>query len=599
MDTFQRATYSPEDNKLRLYVRGRLDSEEYARVKAKGFKWAPKQALFVAPMWTPEREDFLLSLVDEIEDEDTSLVDRAEDRADRFTEYREKRTNEAQEAQQTASHISERFAGGQPILIGHHSEKKARKDQEKMDNHLRKTIKLWETASYWKRRAAGALRHAKYKELPGVRARRIKGIQAEQRKQERTIAENERLLKMWETLEDDRKWTQKDGQPATMRERAEYIANRSCIHRCFTLERYPRPEGCTSTYEGSMSLWSALDAGIITAEQAKEISLPSHTATIEWARRWVRHCENRVAYETAMLDEQGATDLLQPKAKPKPLPLCNYRQAVITAPNPWRKGESISYPQIEMTKADYTKINGDYKGTRVVGNSHRVRTAMVKHALVSVFLSDSKTHLKPEPILDLPKAPTPRPASALYEPSEEQQRVQELKEVLNAPKECISSPTLYPTPDWLAAKVVELADIQPGHEVLEPSAGTGNLLKVLPCVRPLGSVTAVEILQSAKPYLEPWADMVCTEDFLTCNGNLGQFDRIVMNPPFNQGADIQHIRHAQTFLKPGGKLVAICANGPRQQDTLKPLASYWEDLPEDTFKDAGTQARTALLVIEA
>src|SRR5690606_7098832 len=124
-----------------------------------------------------------------------------------------------------------------------------------------------------------------------VRARRIKGIQAEQRKQERTIAENERLLKMWATLEDDRKWTQKDGHPATMRERAEYIANRSCIHRCFTLERYPRPEGCTSTYEGSMSLWSALDAGIITAEQAKEISLPSHTATIEWARRWVRHCE--------------------------------------------------------------------------------------------------------------------------------------------------------------------------------------------------------------------------------------------------------------------------------------------------------------------
>jgi hypothetical protein len=40
------ATYSPEDNKLRLYSTTRLDSETYARVKAAGFIWAPKQDLF-------------------------------------------------------------------------------------------------------------------------------------------------------------------------------------------------------------------------------------------------------------------------------------------------------------------------------------------------------------------------------------------------------------------------------------------------------------------------------------------------------------------------------------------------------------------------
>jgi hypothetical protein len=53
------ATYSPEDNKLRLYPACRLDQDEYNRVKAAGFKWAPKQELFVAPIWTPEREDLL------------------------------------------------------------------------------------------------------------------------------------------------------------------------------------------------------------------------------------------------------------------------------------------------------------------------------------------------------------------------------------------------------------------------------------------------------------------------------------------------------------------------------------------------------------
>lgn len=71
-----RATYSPDDNKLRLYTRHRLDEETYARVSAAGFKWAPKQDLFVAPAWTPGREDLLMSLAGDIEDEDSTLFER-------------------------------------------------------------------------------------------------------------------------------------------------------------------------------------------------------------------------------------------------------------------------------------------------------------------------------------------------------------------------------------------------------------------------------------------------------------------------------------------------------------------------------------------
>ena len=99
------ATYSPEDNKLRLYSTTRLDSETYARVKAAGFIWAPKQDLFVAPMWTPSREDLLIELAGEIEDEDRSLVDRAEERADRFSDYKESvsRTRSAHMMPSTAS----------------------------------------------------------------------------------------------------------------------------------------------------------------------------------------------------------------------------------------------------------------------------------------------------------------------------------------------------------------------------------------------------------------------------------------------------------------------------------------------------------------
>ncbi|HAW1479495.1 TPA: hypothetical protein JLS19_004021 [Escherichia coli] len=37
-----RATYSPDDNKLRLYAVSRLDPETYKKVHDAGFRWAPK-----------------------------------------------------------------------------------------------------------------------------------------------------------------------------------------------------------------------------------------------------------------------------------------------------------------------------------------------------------------------------------------------------------------------------------------------------------------------------------------------------------------------------------------------------------------------------
>jgi AraC family transcriptional regulator len=44
------------------------------------------------------------------------------------------------------------------------------------------------TARYWEQRAAGALHHAKYKALPGVRHRRIKGLGAERMRSHFVVA---------------------------------------------------------------------------------------------------------------------------------------------------------------------------------------------------------------------------------------------------------------------------------------------------------------------------------------------------------------------------------------------------------------------------
>src|SRR5262245_35197714 len=130
--------------------------------------------------------------------------------------------------------------------------------------------------------------------------------------------------------------------------------------------------------------------------------------------------------------------------------------------------------------------------------------------------------------------------------------------------------------------------------VLEPSAGTGALLYALDTHE---GVTAVEInhhLAEALRARYPRCDVRCA-DFLALGEELGQFDRIVMNPPFACGADIDHIRHAYRMLKPGGRLVAICANGPRQQEVMGEICSAWMDLPVGSFKEQGTNVNPAIV----
>jgi hypothetical protein len=141
------ATYSPEDNKLRLYSTTRLDSETYDRVKEAGFKWAPKQELFVAPMWTPTREDLCVELAGEIGDEDTPLVERAEAKAERLEDLSERCAHDADRAHKAIHAIADGITFGRPILVGHHSERHARKDAEKIENGMRKAVECWKQSN--------------------------------------------------------------------------------------------------------------------------------------------------------------------------------------------------------------------------------------------------------------------------------------------------------------------------------------------------------------------------------------------------------------------------------------------------------------------
>jgi SAM-dependent methyltransferase len=159
---------------------------------------------------------------------------------------------------------------------------------------------------------------------------------------------------------------------------------------------------------------------------------------------------------------------------------------------------------------------------------------------------------------------------------------------------------LFQTPAPLATRLVALLDLQPGARVLEPSAGLGRLLDALQPFNP-SEVVAVDVTPACTGELFKQNRPNVTikqRDFLTLTtSELGAFDAVAMNPPFHMRGDIKHIKHALTMLKPGGRLVAICANGPRQREALEPLVDQWIDLPADSFKESGTGVNTAMLVI--
>ena len=675
------ATYSPEDNKIRLSASSRLDKDLYLRVKAAGFIWAPKQGIFVAPMWTPEREDLALELAGEIEDEDTSLVDRAEERAERFEGYRENRTEDAHRAKKAVDAIADGIPFGQPILVGHHSERHARRDAEKIRSGMERAVRMWDTAQYWKSRAAGALRHAKYKELPAVRARRIKGLEADKRSHQRDLDAGELSAKLWK----------RDVDPEIRKvthEQAVFISGHDSLYdsRKYPLADYPRNPPA-SQYEGDMSLYSALTGGIINAEQAREFALIRCASKIARAQRWLDHLNNRLEYERAMMGETPADkwdfevggralvgsewlvilkvnksnglvnslttnarfvsvigienvkdyqkptveDAKKVKAATKMPPICNY-----AGPDYLHltKAEWEANPCLKWT--DFPKYRL-HKATDTAG-AHRVRYVRKPGGeywdSVPVFLTDQKVVEAPGlgPKIALPariidtkaavRTPMPEDIEGLrdcmfnhydsgkimrtvYKWDCDVERIAaegfaQFKDSLKAGVQVVSAPQLFPTPLSLARRMVELAELKTGQRVLEPSAGTGRIMQAIQDATG-GSVirTAVELNYNLVDTLRHRFEgaHVYQRDFLEYDNGIGEFDAVIMNPPFGNAADILHIRHAVTFLKPGGTLVAICANGPRQQTALKPLADYWEDLPAGTFESVGTGVNTALLVI--
>jgi hypothetical protein len=179
------ATYDPEDDKLRIYS-GRVSKELYDILAEAGYRRAYKQGCFFAT-WQPRREDLALELCGEIEDEDSTLLDRAGERQERFATYSDNAARRARQRHQASHDAVKGIPLGQPILVGHHSERAHRAAIKRAQNHATKAVEESRRRDYWSRRAKSALRNANRKAAPGPTARRIKKLKAELRKCQRMI----------------------------------------------------------------------------------------------------------------------------------------------------------------------------------------------------------------------------------------------------------------------------------------------------------------------------------------------------------------------------------------------------------------------------
>lgn len=172
------ATYCPEDNKLRLYV-GRVPREDYLRLKKEGWISTPKQDCDFVATWTPQREDTALEYGQgTIEDEDQDPGERAAQRAERFIVYQDNRIKDS-------SLYADKYEDG-PEVYGYQDPTKGERAIKRRERSADNALSHWSRAEYWQSRTQGVIQHAIYKDLPGVRMGRIKTLEAEIRKHEKS-----------------------------------------------------------------------------------------------------------------------------------------------------------------------------------------------------------------------------------------------------------------------------------------------------------------------------------------------------------------------------------------------------------------------------
>lgn len=160
----------------------------------------------------------------------------------------------------------------------------------------------------------------------------------------------------------------------------------------------------------------------------------------------------------------------------------------------------------------------------------------------------------------------------------------------------------FETPLDVVRRMTEIID--PTGNVLEPSAGLGAIADHLPILQ--DRVLCIEKNEQRAAALVKKGYTTRCMDFLEFKPRGEYFDTIFMNPPFEEGQDIDHVKHAYALLSPGGSLISVMSEGPFFRNDRKAIdfrhwlhavGAYDEKLPEGSFKSSGTGVAARLVWI--
>ncbi|MFE4019267.1 DUF3560 domain-containing protein [Streptomyces sp. NPDC059101] len=179
-----------------------LSRKEYGRRGGMKFKWCSDLECWIlyhsrdddAHTWTINKlQQYLeeagytvdVTIDNDIErsvaEAEAERAGRALDRTARYEEYAGNAAARSEGAHRSAHAIADVIPPGQPVLVGHHSERGHRRALSRMDGHMRRSIDEDRKAKHWAERAASAANFQAYREDPHRTLRRLEGLNKELR----------------------------------------------------------------------------------------------------------------------------------------------------------------------------------------------------------------------------------------------------------------------------------------------------------------------------------------------------------------------------------------------------------------------------------
>src|SRR5579884_300698 len=151
---------------------GKPDQETIDLLKREGWRWSGYRR-----QWHTNRR-FAKPPVG-IEYEDGGECDYSSERPDRLQHAAVRASERSEAAYERSNALVEGIPMGQPVLVGHHSQRRHEKTLEQSRNAMSKSVEEQKKAEHLEYKARSSARHQAYKERPDVIARRIKRLKGE------------------------------------------------------------------------------------------------------------------------------------------------------------------------------------------------------------------------------------------------------------------------------------------------------------------------------------------------------------------------------------------------------------------------------------